>query len=91
VRNFYVPAGNAFTAENVPAGTYVLRVALGKDWNDSEKRFNYRKSFEETEPFDLTEAKVEGGIEFSRMTITLHKVVNGNFHSHPISEDQFWR
>ena len=99
VRNVYIPAGRNFTSEFLPPGNYVLRVALGKDWNDSNRRFNYRQSFEETQPFDIAETTsveptAEGTVthtRFSQMSITLHKVLNGNFHSHPISEEQFWR
>jgi hypothetical protein len=86
-RNFYVSAGNAFTEKRVPPGNYVLRIALGKDWNESVRRFNYRRTFEETQPFDLTET----ANDYSVVTITLHAVLNGNFHMHPINEDQFWR
>lgn len=91
IRNFYIAAGSSFTAETVPPGHYVLRVAFGKDWNDTERRFNVRRSFSQTEYFDITEEEDSGGVTFSRMRITLHKVLNGNFKSHPISEEEFWR
>ena len=99
VRNFYIPAGRNFTSESVPPGNYVLRVALGKDWNDSQRHFNYRQSFKETQPFEISETtnveQTAGGLvthtRFDEMSITLHKVANGNFQSHPISEEQFWR
>lgn len=99
VRNFYVPSSRSFTSKFVPPGNYVLRVALGRDWNDSERRFNFRQSFEETQPFEMAETTnveptSDGTVthtRFERMSITLHKVLNGNFHSHPISEEEFWR
>jgi hypothetical protein len=87
IRNFFVGASHEFRAEEIPPGNYVLRVALGRDWNEQERRFNYRRSFEETESFEITESATE----FSEMTITLHKVLNGNFRSHAIGEEQFWR
>ena len=56
------------------------------------------QSFEETQPFEITkmtnvEPTADGTVthtRFQRMSITLHKVLNGNFHSQPISEAQFW-
>ena len=99
VRNFYIQSGQNFTAESVPPGNYVLRVAFGIDWNDSERGFNYRRIFEETQPFELTEVtrvepSVDGSLSsnrFSHVSITLHKVLNGNFRSHKITEEQFRR
>ena len=98
-RNFYILTGATFTAERFSAGNYIFKVAFGSDWNEAENRFNYRRSFEKTDPFTLyetttTEPTTEGYVErtrFSKMTLTLHKVTNGNFHSSPINEAEFWR
>jgi len=98
-RNFYILAGATFTAERFSAGNYVLKVALGVDWHEAEKRFNYRRSFEKTEVVTLSETTTreltaDGYVDrtkFSDVTLTLHKVINGNFHSSPISEAEFWR
>jgi hypothetical protein len=94
-RNFYLIAGTTFTAEKFASGNYVLKVAFGSDWNEGAKRFNFRRSFEKTELFTLNETKepTTGGYvtKFTNMTLTLHKVIDGNFHSSPISEAEFWR
>jgi hypothetical protein len=94
-RNFYIIAGKSFSAREVPPGDYVLRIAFGKDWNESARGFNYRRLFSETQHFEMREETSEDEaatrIRYSRMSITLHQVVNGNFASHPISEEAFWR
>jgi hypothetical protein len=98
VRNFYVPANRTFTAEELPAGSYVMRVAFGRDWNETQKRFNFRRSFTETQQFQVTERvsseQVSGGrritTHYSKISITLHKVTDGNFASKQISEEDFW-
>jgi hypothetical protein len=94
-RNFYIIAGKSFIAREVPPGDYVLRIAFGKDWNESARGFNYRRLFSETQHFEIREETSEDEdatrIRYSRMSITLHKVLNGNFESHPISEEEFWR
>lgn len=99
VRNFYVRSHERFTANLIPPGEYVLRVAFGKDWNPETRKFNYRRSFGETETFMVeettwTETRDDGEVlrtRSSKLSITLHKVPHGNFQSHPISEDEFWQ
>jgi hypothetical protein len=60
------------------------------DWNESARRFNFRSSFSETQRFTLREEISGDGVRYG-MSITLHKVLNGNFESHAISEEEFWR
>jgi uncharacterized protein (TIGR03000 family) len=91
VRNFYIPAGRSFTASNVPPGDYVLRVAYGTDWDIGAGKFTSDRSFSQTEQFDVTEERTSTGIRYSRIRITLHKVVGGNFSSTPSSEEDFER
>lgn len=97
IRNFFIANGQQFTAEQLPPGNYILRVALGRDWDSERRRFNFRRSFGETESFDITESKwnepTDDGyiehIQASKMSITLHKVLHGNFKQHEISEEDF--
>jgi hypothetical protein len=91
VRNFYVPHGKQFTAEKIPPGQYVLRVAFGTDWDAKARKFAADRSFSETEAFDVSEEKTDDGVRYSVLTITLHKVLNGNFKSDPIDEEAFSR
>jgi len=99
IRNFYVPAGEEFIATQVPPGEYVLRVAFGRDWDSASRRFNHAPSFAETQRFTPHErhwtTQTEDGYikhaEASKMSITLHKVPFGNFQSHPITQEEFWR
>lgn len=99
VRNFYIRANDQFIAKRIPPGEYALKVAFGKDWNSEIRRFNFRKSFSETQSFTVeettwTENQEDGDVlrtRSSRLSITLHKVPHGNFRSHPIDEDEFWQ
>jgi hypothetical protein len=99
IRNFYIPITKLFKAIQIPPGNYKLKVAFGIDWDSQIRRFHYRKSFGETESFEITEnhwneESNEGTIlhtEASNMVITLQKVVNGNFSSHEINEEEFWK
>ncbi|HEY3277765.1 MAG TPA: J domain-containing protein [Syntrophorhabdaceae bacterium] len=97
IRNFYIRAHERFTAKRIPSGEYVLRVSFGMDWNPKIKKFNYRKSFSETQAFTInetswTESKEDGEMvrtRSSNISITLHKVPHGNFRSNRIDEDKF--
>jgi uncharacterized protein (TIGR03000 family) len=91
VRNFYIPSGKQLTAEEVPAGRYVLRVAFGKDWDSDARKFTAARSFSETEAFDISQEETAEGVRYTRLRVTLHKVIGGNFRSDPITEDDFLR
>jgi len=87
VRNFYIHNGSKWTEKRVPPGQYVLRVAFGRDWNSKSRKFNFHRSFNETEVFQLTETTSVR----ETVSITLHKVPLGNFKSHEIIEEDFDR
>jgi hypothetical protein len=99
VRNFYVQQGSKWTANKIPSGRYVLRVAFGRDWNSKAHKFNFRRSFSESENFDISETTLvtqndDGQLtetKSTKMSITLHKVLMGNFKSHEINEEDFDR
>jgi curved DNA-binding protein CbpA len=99
IRNFYIPKGKKWTAKKITPGQYVLRVAFGKDWNSKLRKFNFQRSFSETQYFDIsehtsiesTDDSVFERTRASEMTITLHKVLNGNFKTHEINEGDFER
>lgn len=61
----------------VAKGEYYLLVRYG----NSLKEFTYTKS----DPFVVTEPENQHSI----LTITLHRVVPGNFHAHPVSGEEF--
>jgi hypothetical protein len=89
VRNFYIPKGRRFTAKQIPPGQYVLRVAFGADWDRAARRFQANRSFSQTDPFQVTQERTADGVRYSRMRVTLHKVVGGNLGSASISEEDF--
>jgi len=98
IRNSFIPAGKKYTTKQLPPGTYILRIAFGSDWDDEKSEFNFRQSFSQSEEFQITENTWtedtdDGYIKHTKasgMSVTLHKVINGNFKTHTISEDKFW-
>jgi len=99
VRNFYIRARDRFAIDSVPPGEYVLRVAYGRDWNAKDEKFNYRRSFGETQRFTVDETTWTeriGGSEVqntrsSSLFISLQKEPQGDFESHSITEAEFSR
>lgn len=59
------------------AGTYYIKVRYG-----TPGTYSYSRG----DPFEVTETETE----YSATTITLHKVLDGNYESRPISEVDFW-
>jgi uncharacterized protein (TIGR03000 family) len=89
VRSFYVPQGASFTAREIPAGRYFLRVAFGSDWDMVEREFTTDASYSETESFKVIEEATAGRVTYSRMRVTLHKVIGGKFTSTKIPKKVF--
>lgn len=78
VRNAFIKAGSSFTMKKIRAGMYDVR------YRDLEYG-----GLSKSEAFELEETPVEGGIQFSNMTMTLYKIANGNMQTQSISESQF--
>ena len=73
-----VRAFEQFTVRRVRAGLYDVR------HRDLDTGALLR-----SESFELKEARMAEGIRFSRFTLTLYKVTDGNMESYPLSEEEF--
>ena len=78
VRAFYIPSGGIFTLTHITAGSYDIR------YDDLSNGSLWR-----TDPFELQETPEEDSTQYSKLTMTLYKVPNGNMQIHPISASQF--
>lgn len=77
-RQVYIPAHAQFTIKKLTPGRYDVRY---KDLNSG--------GLSRSEPMVLTETTTSRGTEYSVITLTLYKVVNGNAATFPLSEDEF--
>jgi len=78
VRVFFVRANQRFTVENLTPGNYDVRyrnLDTGK--------------LQRSEPLQLEEFRTTTGVRFSRTTLTLYKVRDGNAQIYDISESEF--
>jgi hypothetical protein len=78
VRVFFILANGQFKVENVRVGKYDVR------YRNLDSGYLSR-----SDPFDLEEYRTDQGVRFSRITLTLYKVRNGNMQTYPISEEEF--
>ena len=80
VQALAVPDGQSRTVKT-PAGRYRILVRYGSP----PERYSYAKGA----PFDVEERETATGTEYSKITITLHLVVGGNYSTGPSSKDEF--
>jgi len=75
---FLVKGKDTFTVREVRAGRYEVR------YQNLDSGALFR-----TDSFSLKETQVANGMEFSKLTLILYKVLNGNMKTHPISAADF--
>lgn len=75
---FFIRAHDSFTVSDIQPGNYDVRY---RDLSSG--------GLSRTEPFNLKEVRTAGGVNFSRITMTLYKVQNGNMQTETISEAEF--
>jgi hypothetical protein len=79
VRTFAADAGSTATASGLAPGTYRLRYKLVESG----------KVFEARDDFKLREVRDDRGVTFSRVTVTLYKVSDGNLQTYEVPADRF--
>lgn len=77
-RVFFIRAHDTFTVKNIRSGNYDVR------YRDLTSDLLSR-----TEQFHLKEVRTKRGVQFSRLRLTLYKVLDGNMQTQPISEGEF--
>ena len=91
---FYVRFGHSFTLEGIPDGKYTLMFCSGDKWNPEHQMFTENLSAQKySDPLHFV-TKVESSVSGRTLvsdvvTITLHKVADGNVRSEPISPSEF--
>ena len=79
VRSMFVKNGEGFTAEAISPGRYRLRY----------RYVGNSDTFEAEETFMLSETPLEKGTRFSRITVKLYKVANGNMTVKKVNASEF--
>lgn len=97
IRNEYIRAGSTYKMNNIPSGTYYLKVYYGNDWNPSLENFCGTKgAFESDTHFSKSDRysdyiNVENSdYSYTTGTLTLYSVANGNMSTQSTSESDFF-
>ncbi len=78
VRHVFISAHGKINLESVTRGHYDVR------YRDLDTG-----GLSRSDPFELQQFSIEGGIRYSHVSMTLFKVRNGNMQTHSISEGEF--
>jgi hypothetical protein len=78
VRQFFIPARGKFTLNKVNPGNYDIRY-----------RNLHNGALARSEAFKLEESSTTEGIQFSKITMTLYKVENGNMQTYNLTDEEF--
>jgi hypothetical protein len=90
VRFVYVKARQKVILDELGAGSYDLRFALGTDWDEQQQRFRLGQQLTAfIDPLTFEETYEGNQVLWSTYTITLHPVTNGNARTEPIKESEF--
>jgi hypothetical protein len=87
-RRVYVKSNSTLAVDGIGVGSYHVIFELGLDWDG--RKFQRNPSFIAfDDDFDFDETPQVGRIEYVEQSITLNPVLNGNAHTHQISEAEF--
>lgn len=97
VRNEYIQAGKSFTMNNIPSGTYYLKVYYGNDWNPNKENFCGTSGAFDTDghfsksdsPSDYIEVN-NTDYSYTTGSITLYSVANGNMSTEATTAADFF-
>jgi hypothetical protein len=92
VRWFFVKAHEGATVGGIEPGQYELRFTTGLDWDVDDEVFRWGAAYS---AFDRKLTYVEThdaeGIDYHKMSVTLHAVPHGNAKTSAISRERFLR
>jgi len=94
--SFYIRGGEQFSFDHIPDGSYQLLYCTGYGWNSTKRDFFRAKNASRYDQplIYATRQRKEGEqiiITTDVLTLTLHKVINGNAKASDISLDEFDR
>lgn len=79
VRSIYVKAGETFKAQSLTAGSYIFRYRF----------IGSEATFEADKDIKLSESRTDTGTQFSNVTVTLYKAIDGNLQVKQVPADKF--
>jgi len=103
IRNNYIRAGDDFVMQNIPDGSYYLKVLFGNDWNSAlcplndeelEGGFNRNVRYEifrqDVNVIQMKHSRSGDTLGYKIYEITLYPVPDGNAQSHTAAPREFF-
>ncbi len=89
-RLFFVRAMSRVTIDGIPEGSYRLRYQTGNQWSTPLLRFtDSAETLEVERPLVFEERRTGDGITTSHLSLTLHKVRDGNTRTKKVADTGF--
>jgi hypothetical protein len=89
-RMVYVRTRSSVEIDSIPTGPYVLKYALGVDWDEKARRFRRGQSYARFDDrFLFGELPREHSVWYWKYDVTLHPVVGGSARTSPLDENAF--
>jgi hypothetical protein len=90
VRAVYVRGSGTTSLTGVADGTYDLYVTEGDGWNRELRRFTDSPQYTRfDDPASFRTVRTNGAIQYTRLSITLQPVSDGNVATSPVDPDTF--
>lgn len=90
LRFVYVKAHETVVLDNLGQGTYILKFALGTDWDEHQQQFRrLRTVLAFSDPLEFVVKRDATGEAWRTYTVTLHPVPHGQAQTEPIPADEF--
>jgi hypothetical protein len=91
VRWVYVTAHSDLKLSHIEPGSYLLLFTTGIDWDEDNFEFRKHAEYRQMDRNIDFEKHLPAGVDYKRVTVTLHRILEGNIPSHQISEAEFRR
>ncbi len=89
-RAVYIQSGASWEIRNISSGRYILRFALGTDWDETIGQFSMDPAYSEfTHRFSFREIRRGDRVLVDTAKITLHAVAGGRAQTGPIAPELF--
>ena len=90
VRDLFIQQGTKVSCQGLPQGAYILRFAVGQDWDAASRRFTRGRYFYEFgERLRFDETLIADGVEYSKHEVSLFPSLDGNVRRNIITQDIF--
>ena len=98
IRHVYIKASNTYTMDNIPAGSYEVKIMQGLSWNPNKNNgadapkggFMKEVSMSKTGATDVLSYPASSSGQYGTYEMTLYKVQNGNMYTQNIDESQMF-